>query len=78
MGVIKPISDRHELLIPTITRPCLLSANQQYRRACRVERIEHALGPALMLHSKLPHVGVLRPYDLGTMGVIERRAFLHE
>jgi hypothetical protein len=48
--VVESVRQRHEFLVPAIVA-CLVPADQQDRRSTRIERVEHAVRMAAVLHA---------------------------
>jgi carboxymethylenebutenolidase len=72
MLVVESVRDRNEFFIPAIIAR-LVATNQQNRAAARVERKEHAIGPARMLNPKFLHVRV--PRRMNQISVRPRKAW---
>src|SRR5713101_2929894 len=59
----QPIGHWNHPFIPAVVA-CFVAAEEQQADSSRVERIEHAVGIALMLHAQLTHRTELRSLDL--------------
>jgi len=70
MLVVEPVRDRNEFFIPTIIAR-LVATNQQDGSAARIERKEHAIGPAGMLNPKFLHVSRAAKNESGRRAVAE-------
>ena len=72
MLVVESVRDRNEFFIPAIIAR-LVATNKQNGAAARVERKEHAIGPARMLNPKFLHVRV--PRRMNQISVRPRKAW---
>src|SRR5574337_6727 len=75
--VVQPVGYRHMHFVPPVIAG-LVAAEQENGAAARVERIKNPVRPAFVLHTKLAHVGVPRPFDPRGVREPEIRPLLFE
>src|SRR3990172_9646947 len=73
MFFVQPVRPRYIFLVPAVVA-ALIAADQQNRRAARIEGIQHAVRFALMLNPKLAHLTESRAAHIGAVGKWELRS----
>lgn len=72
MTIVDGVGDWDRLFVPTVVAR-LVAAEQKYRGATGIERVEDAVRAARMLNSQFTHVAVARGLDAGRVRHFENR-----
>jgi hypothetical protein len=77
VAVVDPVSLGYKHLVPSVVAR-LVSADQENGCPSKIESIQDAIRPALMLYSQFPHMWVPRQCHAGAIRVLERHAIIFE
>ena len=77
MLVVEPVRDRNLFLVPAIVSR-FIAGQQKNAGSSRVERVQHTVGPPVVLNSELSHVAVPGCRDARRIWEWERRPLLDE